>query len=166
MRLLCHEREEETALEDTPKTQDPSGSISIIIASKLNNMGHSYPSRSKAGHEQVCAGDQAFGRSSAQPHTDSRNTVQTAGHDLTVRRENASIGEHPGCHQGRADDEGRTSSPSIKPDQRRDGHEDIDNVLDRGGKKVGVALIACHGEDVGNVVHCLVLAQRVGKAWR
>ena len=43
--------------------------------------------------------------------------------------------------------------PSIEPDQRRNGHENVDDVLDRRSEEVCRASIARHAKHIGDVVH-------------
>lgn len=67
--------------------------------------------------------------------------------------EEAGVHKHPRAHEGRTDEHRLSATPSISPEQSGDGHEDIDDVLNGGSKQVGVASVAGHGKDVGNVVH-------------
>lgn len=56
--------------------------------------------------------------------------VNTTRDDYTVSGENTGVGEHPEGHEDGTDEQRRTTTPSVDPEQSRNGHEDIDNVLD------------------------------------
>lgn len=116
--------------------------------------GDGTPGGRKRGHEEIRAGDEALGGSTRHTHGLGGNVVDTAGNDLTIGGENTGVGVHPEGHEDGTNKERRTATPSVDPEQGRDGHEDVDDVLDGRGEQVGIATVAGHGEDVGNVVHC------------
>ena len=60
----------------------------------------------------------------------------------------ARVGVHPGGHQQSADDEWTAPSPAIDENEREDGREDVDDVLDQGCDQVrvtGYAEDICEG---------------------
>jgi len=67
---------------------------------------------------------------------------------MAVCRHDARIGVHPRSHEQGAGDEWAPSSPAVDVDERKDGHEDVDDVLYGGGYEVGVAGETGHAEDV------------------
>ena len=67
-----------------------------------------------------------------------------AGHE-------ACISVHPDGHEGGADEERPAATPSVDEDEGENGHEDVDDVLDRGGDEVGGTGQTCHTEDVSDV---------------
>lgn len=111
------------------------------------------PGGSERGHKQVRAGNETLGGGARDTHRLGGNVVDAAGDDFTVGGEDTGVGVHPESHEDGADEQRGTATPSVDPEQRRDGHEHVDDVLDRRGEQVGVAAVASHGEDVGNVVH-------------
>lgn len=65
--------------------------------------------------------------------------------------EQTSVDEQPGHHEESADQEGRTTTPTINEQESGHGHDDVDNELNGRWQK-HVATKACHREDIGNVV--------------
>lgn len=70
---------------------------------------------------------------------------------MAVGGHETGVGEHPGGHEGGTDQERPTATPAVNEDERKDGHDDVDDILDGGGNKVVVALESGHTEDVGNL---------------
>lgn len=59
----------------------------------------------------------------------------------------------PHHHEERANDERFAASPSVKPNERWNSHDDIDDILNGGCQKVGGAGVSRHAEHVGDVIH-------------
>lgn len=70
---------------------------------------------------------------------------------MTVRSHQTGVGKHPDGHEKRAVDEHGAPTPAIHVDERRDGHADVDDVLDAGCDEVDVTAKSSHAEDVCNV---------------
>ena len=120
--------------------------------------GDRAPGRSEACDEQVRARDHCFGGSSAhfrRCFLDTTNAVWTWG---AVDCKDTSVGEEPGHHQGRAQEESRTTADTVDPDQGGDSHDNVDHVLDGRRDEQVVASQACHGEHIGDVVLQRLLA--------
>ena len=72
---------------------------------------------------------------------------------MAVRFEETGICEHPGHHTNGAEEKGGAAAPAVDVEEGRDGHNNVDYVLDGGGNKEVVSGEAGHSEDVGYVVH-------------
>ena len=72
---------------------------------------------------------------------------------MAVGFEETGICEHPGHHTEGPKEKGGAAAPAVDVEEGRDGHNDVDYVLDGGGNKEVVPREAGHGEDVGYVVH-------------
>lgn len=116
--------------------------------------GDGTPGGRKGSHKEIGAGDETLGRGTGDTHRLGSNVVDTAGNDFTVGGENTGVGVHPQSHKHGTNEKRGTATPFVDPEQGRNGHEDVDDVLDGRGEQVGVAAVTSHGEDVGNVVHC------------
>jgi hypothetical protein len=81
---------------------------------------------------------------------------------VTVAAKQAGVGEEPDSHEGSADEEGGAAAPAIDVEERWDGHDNVDDILDGGGDEERGAGEAGHGEDVGDVVHHNVHACQLG----
>jgi len=83
-----------------------------------------------------------------------RGTVDAGrARPVAVACEYASISEKPSHHQNSANEEGRTTAPAINVEEGRNCHDDIDDVLDRGGKEEIISSQAGHCKYVSDVVH-------------
>ena len=72
---------------------------------------------------------------------------------VAVGFEETGICEHPGHHSDGAEEKGGAATPAVDVEEGRDGHNDVDYVLDGGGDKEVVPGEASHSEDVGYVIH-------------
>lgn len=64
-----------------------------------------------------------------------------------------SIDEKPEGHKEGSDQQWKSAAPSIDEDQSKDGHENVDDILDRRGDEIIVSFEACHAEQISDVVH-------------
>jgi hypothetical protein len=102
--------------------------------------------------EEVGAGDDGAPGGAADLPGFFRDATNATGWGcLAVAGHEACVGVHPDGHEGGADEERPASTPSVDEDEGKDGHEDVDDVLDGGGDEVGGAGQTCHAEDVGDV---------------
>ena len=72
---------------------------------------------------------------------------------MAVRGHNACVGEHPGHHQRRANDQWPAASPAVDENKSEYRHEDVDNVLNRGRDQIGIAGETGHPEDIRDIQH-------------
>ena len=111
------------------------------------------PGRSEGSDEEVREGDDGFGGRAGDGIGRSGRVVDAVGSGIVaVADEDAAVGEEPGHHEGGADEEGGTTAPAVDVEEGRHGHDDVDDVLDRGGHEQVVSRETGHGEDVGDVV--------------
>lgn len=62
--------------------------------------------------------------------------------------------EQPESHECRTDQENRATTPAVDKENRRNGHEDVEDILDRGGLEGGVLTFDTSAlEDKDDVVH-------------
>ena len=73
---------------------------------------------------------------------------------LAVCGEKTSVDPEPGHHEGTANKQWPASSPSVNEDQGKDGHEDVDDVLNGRGDEVGVTCESSHAEHIGDCENC------------
>ena len=112
--------------------------------------------------EEVGAGDDGLGSGTADLDTGLFNAVHTAWAGIgAVSGQNAGVGEKPDGHEGRTGEESGAATDAVDPDQSRDGHDHVDDVLNGRGDKQGVAAQTGHGEDVGDVVHHNIHARKL-----
>ena len=111
------------------------------------------PGRCERGHEKVGTSDQTFRGSTRHFHRLFGNSINPARNDHTVVGQDTGIGVHESGHQSGADEQCGTATPTVNIEQSGDSHEDVDDVLDGRRKERGVAPVACHAEDIRNVIH-------------
>ena len=114
------------------------------------------PGGGVAGDEEVGASDEPLCCRAVNQHGLLRHVVNATGNDFSSAAHHACVCEHERHHQESADDEWPAAAPAVHPDQSRDGHDNVDDVLNRRGEKVGVARVACHAKDVGDVCSSMV----------
>lgn len=114
------------------------------------------PGDGVAGDKEVGACDQALCGSTAHQHRLLFHAVDALGFDDSSTAHHACVGEHERHHQESANHEWPAATPFVHPDQGRNGHDDVYNVLNRGGEKVGVTRVPCHAKDVGDVCDIVV----------
>lgn len=118
----------------------------------MERLEHTWtPGWSVAGDEEVRAGNDCLGCRAGDRDGCLFNAVDAAWNGCTVDRKNAGVGEQPGHHEGRADEEGWTTANAVNPDQGRNRHNHVDDVLNGRRDEQSVARQACHGEDVSNL---------------
>lgn len=91
--------------------------------------GDGTPGRSKGSHEEIRAGDETLCGGSGYPHGLGGDVVNTTWNDYSVGGEDTSVGEHPEGHEDGTDEQRRTATPFVDPEQSWHGHEDVDDVL-------------------------------------
>lgn len=96
--------------------------------------GDGTPGRSKGSHKKICAGNETLCGGTSHPHGLGGNVVNATGNDYTVSGENTGVGEHPKGHENGTDEQRWAATPFVNPEQSWHGHEDVDDVLNRGGK--------------------------------
>lgn len=111
------------------------------------------PGRRKRGDEEVGDGDKSLGGSARDEHRLGQVSTDTVGLGNTVDSKKTGSSEHPQCHEHGSNEKSRAATPLVHPDKSRNGHEDVDDVGNGGGEEVGLAGVASHGEDGGDVVH-------------
>ncbi len=79
-------------------------------------------------------------------------TETTWGRGLAVGGHEAGVGKHPRHHENGANDEHGSASPAVHEEQSGDGHENVDDVLDRAGDEVDVSPESSHAKHVSDVV--------------
>jgi hypothetical protein len=114
--------------------------------------GHGAPGDGVAGDEQVGARDEGFGGRPSDSHGLLGHVVEAAGDDFAGAAHDACVGEHEGHHEEGAEHQGPAAAPFVHPDEGGDRHDYVYYVLDRGGEEVGVAGVAGHSEDVGDLL--------------
>lgn len=67
---------------------------------------------------------------------------------VAIGSEKTSIGEQPGHHQCRTNEENWTTTEAVHPDQGGDSHNNVDDVLDRRRDEEGVSAESSHSKDV------------------
>ena len=83
------------------------------------------------GHEEVGACDDGFGWWTRERPGGLGNVADTIGAGVgAVGRHQASVGKHEGHHAKRAQEQCWSTSPAINVEQRGNGENDIDDVLD------------------------------------
>ena len=115
------------------------------------------------GHEEVGTGDDGFGWWTRERPGGFGNVADALGAGVrAVGRHQASVRKHESHHAKSAHKQRWPTSPAINVEQRRNGEDDIDDVLDRRGNEQIVASETSHGEDVDNVQHHDVHACQLG----
>lgn len=115
--------------------------------------GDGTPGGSKRGDKEVGDSDESLGGGTRHEHRLGQISTNTIGLGNTVDSKKTSGSEHPESHEHGSDEQSRAATPLVHPDKSRNGHEDVDDVGDGGGEEVGLASVASHGEDSGDVVH-------------
>ena len=105
------------------------------------------PSRCVGRNEQIRAGDKSGGGLAGNAETLSRVVELSGTRCAGVGRNETGVGEHPGCHQSGTNKQCWAAAPSVNPDQGRDGHDDVDNILDTRGEQYSRADVG-HCEDI------------------
>lgn len=85
------------------------------------------PCGCKRGDEQVGAGNDGFGSGTLDFPSDDR--VVRVGIVVTVACHETGDRKEPNGHKGRTDQESGATAPSVDIEERRHGHEDVDDVL-------------------------------------
>lgn len=113
--------------------------------------------------EEIGAGDDGFGGGTAHDPALLLDAVEAAGGSgVSVARHETAIGKQECEHSGSAEEEGRAAAPAVDPENGRDGHNDVNNVLDGARNEEVVSLESSHSEDIGNVVHHDVHSGQLG----
>lgn len=111
-------------------------------------------------NKQVRAGDHSLGGGTLNPPAD--DGVARVTPVVTVRGHETGDGEKPDGHQGGTNEQSRATAPSVDVKKGRDGHDDVDDVLDTVRDKSNVAGDTCHLENVGEVIHHYVHSCQLG----
>ena len=131
--------------------------ISVLLIPRNKDGLHR---RCERSHKKVRAGNDGFRRCARDLPAFLRNTIETSRRcRFSIGGQNTSVGIHPDHHKRATDQQWLTSSPSIDPDQCRHSHENIDDILNRGGVQADVPRQTCHGEHVYGM--CQWCKQRV-----
>lgn len=114
---------------------------------------HRTPGDGVRGDEEVSRRNETLGRGTTQTHRHLRSAADTSWDDYTVRCHDTCVRIHPDHHERRTNQERRPTAPAVHPDQGWDGHEHVDDILNRRRNQVRVTAVAGHFEHVGNIVH-------------
>lgn len=103
--------------------------------------------------EEIGACDDGFGRGTTNFPGLLGNIVETARWSLVaIGCHQTGVGKHPSGHEKGAYDERNAAAPAIDEDESKDGHEDVDDILNRRGDEIVVTLETSHTEDVRDLL--------------
>lgn len=134
---------------------DTGGYTTLVIGEDLRAVqpDTGTPGRSKRGHKQIGNGNDSLGSLlTVDSDTDQlvgRNVLQVAGEVTEQDRHE----QQPHAHEGGTGHEQSSATPAVNPEESRDSHDHVDNVLNGGRGQHSVSRITSHLEHVDNVVH-------------
>lgn len=104
--------------------------------------------------KEVCASNDSLCRCTSDLPRLFGDATETAFRSwVAVSCHEPGVGEHPGHHKDGANNKHRAATPTVHEEKSRNGHQDVDDVLNGTGDEVDVAGKTCHSEDVCDVVH-------------
>lgn len=105
------------------------------------------PSRGVGGDEEVGARNESGGGLARNAEALS-GVIELVGAGWAgVGRHETGVGVHPGCHQCGTNKQCWAATPSVDPDQGRDSHDDVDNILNARGEQHSRSDVG-HCEDI------------------
>ena len=114
--------------------------------------GYGTPGRSVGSDEEVRAGDDALSCSAADDPRFFWDVIETSRWCwMAARSKETGIRKHENRHESCSNKERATAAPSINVFQSENRHENVNDVLNRGGDQISRASQTGHTKDVGDV---------------
>ena len=102
-----------------------------------------YPRDGERSDEKVASGDDTLRRRTGNNPFDVLITVDAVD-IVTVAGEQSRDRKEANSHERRAEHESHTTTPAVDEKNGGDGHDEVDDILDRGRDEVGIARKAGH----------------------